>query len=443
MNRTLLRVTAALVIATALFVAAVVALNLRGEARLPERAEAFNATPQQIEHGAYLARAGNCSACHTARGGAPFAGGSGINTPFGTVYSTNLTPDGATGIGKWSADEFWRAMHNGRSRDGRLLYPAFPYPNYTLVTRPDSDALYAYFRSQRPVARVNTEHALRFPYNLQASLAVWRALFFKPNDPRAGTPPGDSTRSAEWLRGSYLVRGLGHCNACHGSRNLFGATSESLELSGGLIPMQNWYAPSLTSSAEAGVADWSPEQVVALLKTGKTDQSSAAGSVHASVHASVLGPMAEVVFRSTQYLTDTDLRAMAVFLIALPQRPAERPAKALEGNQADTTSVRQGAELYDRHCADCHGAQGQGATGIYPALAGNRAVTLASPANLVRVVVSGGFLPATAGNPRPFGMPPFGPVLNNSDIAAVVSFVRGAWGNQAAPVSTLEVIQLR
>ena len=430
-NKTLLRVSVALVIATALFIGAVVALNLRGEARLPERAQAFSATPQQIEHGAYLARAGNCSACHTARGGAPFAGGSGINTPFGTVYSSNLTPDGATGMGNWSADEFWRAMHNGRSRDGRLLYPAFPYSNYTLVTRSDSDALYAYFRSQQPVARVNTEHALRFPYNLQASLAVWRALFFKPNDPQAVSLPSAPTRSAEWQRGSYLVRGLGHCNACHGGRNLFGATSEALELGGGLIPMQNWYAPSLTSSAEAGVADWSPEQVVALLKTGKTD------------HASVLGPMAEVVFRSTQYLSDTDLRAMAVFLIALPQSAAALRARAPETVPADTTLVQHGAELYDRHCASCHGAQGQGATGIYPALAGNRAVTLASPANLVRVVVSGGFLPATAGNPRPYGMPPFGPVLNNADIAAVVSFVRGAWGNQAAPVSTLEVIHLR
>ena len=431
MNKTLLRVSVASVMAMAMFIGAVVALNLRGEARLPERPQAFSATPQQIEHGAYLARAGNCSACHTARGGAPFAGGSGINTPFGTAYSTNLTPDSATGIGNWSADEFWRAMHNGRSRDGRLLYPAFPYPNYTLVTRPDSDALYAYFRSQQPVARVNTEHALRFPYNLQASLAVWRALFFKPNDPLAGTPPGDPIRSAEWLRGSYLVRGLGHCNACHGSRNLFGATSEALELSGGLIPMQNWYAPSLTSSAEAGVANWSPQQVVALLKTGKTDG------------ASVLGPMAEVVFTSTQHLTDTDLRAMAVFLIALPQSTAVHSAMASDTKPADTALVRQGAELYERHCAECHGAQGQGATGIYPALAGNRAVTLASPANLVRVVVSGGFLPATAGNPRPFGMPPFGAVLKDADIAAVVSFVRGAWGNQAAPVSTLEVIHLR
>jgi len=431
MNKTILRVTAVLVTAVAVFVGTVIALNLRGETRLPEPASAFTATAQQISQGAYLARAGNCGACHTARGGAPFAGGSGINTPFGTVYSTNLTPDPATGIGKWTADEFWRAMHNGRSRDGRLLYPAFPYPNYTHVTRPDSDALYAYFRNQPAVVRVNTEHALRFPYNLQASLAVWRALFFKPHDPQADSLPGDSTRSAQWQRGSYLVRGLGHCNACHGSRNIFGATSGTLEFSGGLIPMQNWYAPSLTSSAEAGVADWSPEQVVTLLKTGKNDR------------ASVMGPMAEVVFRSTQHLTDADLRAMAVFLIALPQRPPVGSEKAPEAKFADTASVKQGAELYERHCANCHGAQGQGATGIYPALAGNRAVTLVSPANLVRVVVSGGFLPATAGNPRPYGMPPFGHVLGDADIAAVLSFVRGAWGNHAAPLSTLEVMHLR
>lgn len=421
----------ALSIAVALLVGAVVAINLRGEARLPERSTAFTTSAQLIAQGAYLALAGNCSACHTARGGAPFAGGSGIPTPFGTVYSTNLTPDNATGIGSWSADEFWRAMHNGRSRDGRLLYPAFPYPNYTHVTRADSDALYAYLRDQRPVARINTGHALRFPYNLQASLALWRALFFTPADPQSNSLPGGSIRSAQWLRGSYLVRGLGHCNACHGSRNLLGATNETMEFNGGLIPMQNWYAPSLTSSSEAGVSGWSPDQVVALLKTGKNDR------------ASVLGPMADVVFRSTQYLSDSDLRAVAVFLIALPQRPLVHSGGTSEARPAEAAVVRRGAELYDRHCADCHGAQGQGATGIYPALAGNRAVTLASPANLIRVVVSGGFLPATAGNPRPYGMPPFGLVLDDADIAAVVSFARGAWGNRAAPVSSLDVIHLR
>ena len=167
MNKTLLRVSVASVMAMAMFIGAVVALNLRGEARLPERPQAFSATPQQIEHGAYLARAGNCSACHTARGGAPFAGGSGINTPFGTAYSTNLTPDSATGIGNWSADEFWRAMHNGRSKNGRLLYPAFPYTNYTQVTRGDSDALFAYLKSLPAVVQPNLDHALR---------AVWLAL---------------------------------------------------------------------------------------------------------------------------------------------------------------------------------------------------------------------------------------------------------------------------
>ena len=226
-------------------------LNVRGEDPLTGDAASFAATPEQVARGAYLAHAGNCAACHTDRGGAAYAGGKGIATPFGTVYASNLTPDAKTGIGTWSAAQFWRAMHNGRAADGRLLYPAFPYPNFTEITRADSDALFAWLRSQVPVTQVDRPHALRFPYNLQASLAVWRALFFTP-----GVYEPDVERSVQWNRGAYLVRSLGHCAACHSPRNAFGATRDSLELSGGLIPLQNWYAPSLASGEEAGVADW-------------------------------------------------------------------------------------------------------------------------------------------------------------------------------------------
>jgi mono/diheme cytochrome c family protein len=407
--------------------AAVVAwLNVRGEEPLTGSADSFVATPEQVARGAYLARAGNCGACHTDRGGPAFAGGKGIATPFGTVFASNLTPDAKTGIGTWSAAQFWRAMHNGRSADGRLLVPAFPYPNFTEITRADSDALFAWLRSQVPVTQVNRPHALRFPYNLQASLAVWRALFFSP-----GVYEPVVERSVQWNRGAYLVRSLGHCAACHSPRNAFGATRDSLELSGGLIPLQNWYAPSLASSAEAGVADWSSQDVAALLKTGLAPRGAA------------LGPMAEVVFRSTQYLSDADIAAMTEFLKSLPQTPPHE----MRIDKLDANVREHGEALYKDHCAACHGANGEGGAGpngvVYVPLAGNRKVLLETPANLIHIVVNGGFPPTTAGDPRPYGMPPFGPSLKDAEIAVLASYVRSAWGNAAPAVSTLDVLDAR
>jgi mono/diheme cytochrome c family protein len=361
--------------------------------------------------------------CHTVQGGDAYAGGRGVPTPFGTVFAPNLTPDAATGIGSWSSAQFWRALHNGRSRDGRLLYPAFPYTNYTLLKREDSDAIYAYLRSLPPVVQANRAHGLRFPFNTQPALAVWRALYFQP-----GPLVNDAEQSAEWNRGAYLVQGLGHCNACHGSRNALGATSGTLDLSGGLIPMQNWYAPSLSDPHEAGVAGWETQQVVELLKNGVTRG------------ASVLGPMAEVVNGSTQHLSDADLKAMASYLKGLP--PA-RDERAQTASPVSEMASSRGAKLYEQHCVSCHGDKGAGVPGAYPALAGNRAVTMKSPVNLVRVVLEGGFAPSTTGNRRPYGMPPFATTLNDEDTAALLTFVRTAWGNQSTSVSALEVSKYR
>ena len=243
------------------------------------------------------------------------------------------------------------------------------------------------------MAQPQAEHRLRFPYNSQIALAVWRALFFSP-----GAFEPDPSQKAQWNRGAYLVRGLGHCVACHSPRNVFGATSGKLELSGGLIPMQGWYAPSLTSAGEAGVAHWDTQHVVDLLKSGRSDR------------GSVMGPMAEVVYRSTQYLSEEDLRAMAVFLKSLPGAGEEVTRDDRTASDQDPL-FRRGARLYERECAQCHGDKGEGAPGAYAALAGNRAVTMDVPANLIRVVLSGGFLPATAGNPRPYGMPPYAHVM--------------------------------
>lgn len=386
------------------------------------------ADPAQIARGAYLALAGNCAGCHTAPGGLAYAGGRGIPTPFGSIYAPNLTPDPVTGLGRWSTAAFWRALHDGRSRDGRLLYPAFPYPNYTRIDRGDSDAIHAYLRSLPAVVRPNRANTLRFPFDLQAALAVWRALYFRPGDPQRPSAT-DRPRSAEWTRGAYLVEGLGHCNACHAGRNALGATRNTLDLAGGLIPVQNWYAPSLTSSAEAGVAHWSVVEIVALLGTG------------VSAHGAVSGPMAEVVGKSTQHLTESDLRAIATYLQALPQSaPANPPSASLVNNPSPDGP---GARLYEDHCAGCHGDHGQGVPQAYPALAGNRTVTLQTPANLVHIVLEGGFPPSTAGNPRPFGMPPFATVLSATEVAQVLSHVRGSWGNRAAAVTSTDVDRFR
>ena len=383
---------------------------------------AFAATPANIARGAYLAKAGDCMACHTVRGGVPYAGGRAIETPFGRLLAPNITPDRETGIGAWSADDFWNALHNGKSRDGRLLYPAFPYTSYTKVTRDDADALFAFMQSLPAHKAPSAPHQLRFPYNQQFMLAGWRLLYFKPE-----VYSSNSKQSLQWNRGAYLVEGLGHCVACHSSRNTLGASEGSL--SGGMIQTLGCYAPSLTSDAEAGLGGWEVPHIVELLKTG------------ISPRATVFGPMAEVVQESLQHMTTEDVTAMAVYLKALPSTPA--PAITMpDGPQVDKIMV-QGKELYEANCIDCHGADGKGLPPHYPPLAGNRALTMMEAANPIRIVLNGGFAPSTAGNPRPYGMPPYSHALSDQEVASVVSYLRASWGNQAPPVTSFEVNQYR
>jgi mono/diheme cytochrome c family protein len=417
-NRLLTRLA---VVAALLLLAAIVAWP-RAQMLPASSPAAYATTPANVARGAYLARAGDCMACHTARGGPPYAGGRGLATPFGTLVAPNITPNRDTGIGAWSADDFWNALHNGIARDGRLLYPAFPYTNYTRVTRDDADALYAYLRSLAPVRQPNPAHTLQFPYDRQFMLAAWRLLYFKPAV-FAATPG----QSAPWNRGAYLVEGLGHCAACHSSRNSFGASAPGL--SGGLIPMQGWYAPSLTSDAEAGLGSWDLPHIAQLLHTGVAPR------------ATVFGPMAEVVGRSLQHLSDQDVMAMAVYLKALPATPAE-PDDPFSGPQVDLV-VAQGKKLYGSHCADCHGADGRGMPPHYPPLAGNRALTMEASVNAIRIVLNGGFAPGTAANPRPYGMPPYSHLLDDAEVAAVVSYLRASWGNRASPVTPDEVNRYR
>jgi mono/diheme cytochrome c family protein len=383
---------------------------------------------EQIAKGNYLARAGDCMACHTARGGSSYAGGRRIPTPFGDIFSPNITPDTATGIGSWTSNDFWRALHNGKSKDGSFLYPAFPYPNYTKVTRADSDAIFAYIKTLSPVHRPNQPHQLRFPYNQRLLLAGWRALYFRP-----GIYSPNPGQSNEWNRGAYLVQGLGHCNACHTNRNVLGATETRGDLAGGMIPMLNWYAPSLTSDAEAGLGDWQPQHIADLLKTG------------ISPRGTVFGPMAEVVRESLQYLSDRDILAMGGYLKALPQTDPASKQESIEllSLQEASSSLKLGAALYEKHCADCHQATGEGVPPAYPPLAGNRSINTPSAINSIRMIVNGGFPPSTTGNPRPFGMPPFGPAMDDVEVAAVVSYIRNSWGNRAEFVSPVEVSHYR
>ena len=377
-------------------------------------------TTANIARGAYLARAGDCIGCHTVRGGVSYAGGRALATPFGTLYGPNLTPDAATGLGQWSADDFWGALHNGRSRDGRYLYPAFPFPHYTKTTRADADALYAYFRSLAPVRQPNVAHAMQFPYNTQFALAGWRLFFFKP-----GVYETAPAQDATWNRGAYLVEGLGHCSACHSARNAFGASAPGLQ--GGMIPLLNWYAPSLSSDAEAGLANWPRQDIVQLLHTGVAPR------------ATVIGPMAEVVANSLQYLSPADVHAMAGYLQALPPTASGSDMQV----KPSSSTMTAGLKIYTTHCVACHGADGRGLAPAYPPLAGNRAVTMVESANVARIILQGGFAPGTAGNPRPYGMPPFAHVLNDDDVAQVMTYVRSSWGNRGNEVTAAQVNRYR
>jgi mono/diheme cytochrome c family protein len=385
----------------------------------------LSGTPAELlARGAYLARAGNCIGCHTARGGAPGAGGAPIATPFGTVYTSNLTPDDDTGLGRWPPGAFRRALLHGRSADGRLLYPAFPYTHTTLLTRGDVDALYTYFRSLPPVHARPPAHTLRWPYSSQAALAVWRALYFRP-----GPLQPDPARPPDWNRGAYLVRAVAHCSACHAPRDRLGGAQWD-SLAGGLMAAQGWYAPSLLSAREASVADWPVADIARLLGTGHARAGQASG------------PMAEVVLQGTQHLHPADLNAIATYLKALPgAQPPAPPASA--ASRSPARLAQAGQKLYEQHCADCHGLRGEGLEGAFPALAGNRAVTLPRAENLLQTVLFGGYGAATAGHPRPHGMPPFALTLGDADVAAVLSYIRTSWGHQAPEVSPLDVHAMR
>ncbi len=414
--------------------------TLRGQAN-PAAASASPSAPSDVAQGAYLALVGNCAGCHTAPGGAAYAGGRAIDTPFGAVYAGNLTPDAETGLGRWTADSFWRALHEGRSHDGRRLIPAFPYTSYTRLTRQDSDRLFAYLRSLPPVRQAQRPHELRWPIGTQPALAVWQWLYFRPGKgadqptavtaPSVGTAAGPAATTAKapevLARGAYLVNALGHCAECHAPRNRWGALGE--QLTGGVMPGQNWFAPSLHPLPAGQAPQVTAQDLADLLRTGRHR------------HGSASGPMASVVLRSTQHWSEADLQAAAAYLTSLPAyQPLQKQALGAQAmSRADDAAL--GQRLYADRCADCHGQQGQGVPGLYSPLAGNPSITQPDIRNLVQKLQHGGFAPATRAHPLPFGMPPQD--LSVAETTAVLNHLRQSWGHRASAVAEVDVIRLR
>ena len=403
-------------IAAALVLASLMAFQYVAAPGSAQREVAVADRAAQLRQGDYLAKAGNCMACHTTRGGAPYAGGSALATPFGAMYAPNLTPDRATGIGSWTADDFWRAMHDGRSKDGSFLYPAFPYPNYTRVTRADSDALFAHLRTLAPVRQQRRAHELRFPYSVRPLLAFWRALYFSP-----GEFQPEPARGAMWNRGAYLVQGLGHCSACHAPRNALGATLGAERLGGGAAGSEGWHATPLGGARDT-------VELADLLQHG------------VSAGDAVQGPMAQVVSGSLQHLARSDIDAMAHYLVTLPSPDQRVQGPGRAAIDAAAPVLQLGRQVYAKQCAACHGEQGEGAPAAYPRLAG---AAVQHTGNAIRMVLHGGYAPSTKGNPRPYGMPPFASVLSDAEVGAVMSYLNTSWGNKGPLVAPHEVARLR
>ncbi len=372
-----------------------------------------------VEQGRYLAVAGDCAACHASPKG-PFAGGRAIETPFGNINAANLTPDRDTGLGRWSAEDFWHALHDGHSVTDGHLYPAFPYNYYTRVTRTDSDALFAFLRSVEPVRNPVDRNTLPWPFSMRVSMLGWNALEFTP-----GVFQPDPQRSTEFNRGAYLVEGLGHCGACHTPMNAIGGPKQAQYLQGNSI--QNWIAPNLTNDAQAGLGTWSVDDIVQYLQTGR------------NLHAAAAGPMGEVVEISTSKMTVPDLRAIATYLkergAAGPAVPAPLPAT--------DAHMDAGAALYTDNCSACHARDGKGVADLFPALAGAPSVRQDDPTTTIRVIITGAQVAATAGAPTSPAMPSFGWHLSDAQIADVVTYLRNTWGNAAPAVAATQVSSVR
>ena len=379
--------------------------------------------PTVAGRGAYVAAAANCVSCHTREGGAAYAGGRALATPLGTIHSTNITPDRETGIGKWSREDLQRALREGVARDGRHLFPAFPYTFYTRLTDRDIADLYAYLRTLKPVRYVPPENDRAF--RIRWPMATWKALNLEP-----GAYRPDPAQSAEWNRGAYLVQGPGHCGACHTPRDWSLAEQAADPLRGAVMRdevkgggVREWFAVDLRATAQ-GLAGWKAEHIVDYLAKG------------ASARAGSFGPMNAVIANSTSRLRAEDLRAIAVYL-----RSLEGPDYA--GNVAATEDGKAGAPLYERHCRECHGPSGRGGPFDGPPLAGSAIVQGESAASLLNVVLHGSDRHEGIGSPAWEAMPAYANEMDDAELAALANYLRASWGNRAAPVTPADVARQR
>jgi mono/diheme cytochrome c family protein len=374
---------------------------------------------ETIERGKALVEAGDCASCHTVDPAKPFAGGKRIDTPFGAIYSPNLTPDRETGIGARSDQDFHRALRFGVAPDGARYYPAFPYPNFTKLTRPDILAIRAYLATLTPFANKAPPPELRFPLNHRVVMRVWNYLFFRP-----GILEPDQQRGTDWNRGRYLVEGLGHCGVCHTPKNMFGADKRGRAFSGGMVG--GWFAPRLDAAERSGLKSWSVDDITEYLASGRNGRS----------HAD--GPMADVVVNSTSKMSDADVHAIAVYLKSLPPGPPE-PAVLPPAE----TSIKAGAAIYAHACVSCHEVDGSGAPRIYPPLPGNPLLQSADPASTLRIVLDGAQSVTTPRAPNKGSMPSYAKELSDQQIADVTNYIRNSWGNSGSAVTAEQVANAR
>ncbi len=393
------------------------------------------ASAAAVARGEYLLKAADCVACHTVgESGKPFAGGVAFKLPFGTIYSSNITPDPTYGIGAYTDDEFVRAVREGVRRDGKHLYPAFPYTSYTQLSRDDVLAIKAYLWTLPPVAQPNRPNELGFPFNQRFGMLFWKAAFHK-----SGRFAPDPTKSAQWNSGAYLAGALGHCGECHTPRNLGFGLEHGRELSG--EELQGWRAYNITSDPQHGIGSWADDQILAYLANG-----------HAPSHASAGGPMLEAVSHSLQFLNPADAAALVTYLRTVPadegkhpitvdaQPPAVVASNAMLPSPEELHSESQGLALFEGACASCHQWNGSGRETPYASLQGTRSVNDPSAKNVTEVILEGAKM--RVGDSDVF-MPAFADAYSNAEVAALANYVVGHFGGKQGSVTADDVAARR
>ena len=398
-----------------------------------DHARDVSVTPALIARGQYLIQAADCAACHTIPGGKAFAGGYPFKLPFGTMYSSNITADPETGIGGWSDDDFIRALHHGVAKNGRHLYPAFPYTSYTLMSRDDAVAIKAYLFSLPVVRAPQKPNNFPFPFNQRWGITFWNAVFLKDHrfEPKSDLSPQEN-------RGAYLATALGHCAECHTPRNIAFGLKSGQEFAGAVL--HGWHAYNITSDKQFGVGAWTDQELAAYLNTG-----------HANGHGSASGPMGEAVENSLQYLAPQDTAALVAYLRRVPARPDAAGAEVNASPRAMTDSYawapgtndapgEMGKRVFEGACASCHQWNGQGQQTPFAALAGDQTVNDPDGVNLTQIILKGVHLHIASGG---VFMPAFGTAYSDQEIAAASNYVIGHFGGKSGRVTPAEVAKRR